>query len=103
MNLRVAAQQLASGQTVKIRPHGNSMSGRIESGQLVTIKPITDEELAEGDIVLAKVRGRYYVHLIAGISAEGRRPRYLICNNKGFKNGWVYKTNIYGRVINIEP
>ena len=41
---------LQSGRTIKIRPHGNSMQGRIESGQLVTIQPV-NREIVKNDKV----------------------------------------------------
>lgn len=90
-------EKLASGETVKFRPHGNSMSGKIESGQLVTVEPVTDPETLEvGDIVLCKVSGNHYLHLIDA----KRDGQFMIKNNKGHQNGWT-KT-IYGRVISIE-
>lgn len=39
------------GETVQFRPRGNSMKGKIESGQLVTVEPIGNRQLAKGDIV----------------------------------------------------
>jgi hypothetical protein len=33
-------QKLRAGETVSFRPHGQSMTGRIESGQLCTVVPI---------------------------------------------------------------
>jgi hypothetical protein len=88
---------LASGESVKFRPHGNSMSGKIESGQLVTVEPVTDlETLKVDDIVLCKVNGFQYLHIIDSI-ADGR---FMIKNNKGHQNGWTKA--IYGRLISVE-
>ena len=43
---------LKRGETVIFRPHGNSMTGKIESGQLVTVEPVIDSmELKPGMIV----------------------------------------------------
>ena len=56
--------RLKKGETVQFRPRGNSMSGRIESGQLCTVAPVNSEELQVGDIVLCKVNGNQYIHLI---------------------------------------
>lgn len=94
-------QQLSSGQVVKFRPHGNSMQPRIESGQLVTLVPITSERVINvGDIVLCKVDGRYWLHLVTAIGSDGR---YQISNNKGHINGWCPHKNLYGLVTLIEP
>jgi len=91
-------EQLKLGQTVKFRPHGNSMQPRIESGQLVTVEPITT--ICIGDIVLCKVDGRQWLHLVTAIGSDGR---YQISNNKGHINGWCTSQNIFGIVTQVEP
>lgn len=89
--------KLQQGETVKFRPKGNSMQGKIESGQLVTVSPDLDN-LAVGDIVLCKVSGKQYLHNVSAISG----PRFQISNNRGFVNGWISKGAIFGRCIAIE-
>ena len=85
--------KLKDGETVKCKPRGNSMSGKIESGQEVTIKPLDDEtELEVGNIVLCRVKGKEYLHLIKAIQGE----RYQIGNNKGHINGWIGTNSIFG-------
>ena len=91
--------RLCAGETISFRPRGNSMVGRIESGQLVTVEPVTlDTELVIDDIVLCKVAGNDYLHLISAIDL----PRYQISNNRGYINGWTNINKIYGKVIKIE-
>ncbi len=91
--------QLQSGATVQCRPRGNSMQPKIKSGQLCTIVPITEGvTLEKGDIVLCKVAGREYLHLIT--AAQGQR--YQISNNKGFVNGWVTQNQIFGKCTLVE-
>ena len=59
------------------------MKGKINSGDLCPIEPINEEtELAVGDIVLCKVRGNEYLHLIKAIQGA----RYQIGNNRGHIN-----------------
>lgn len=84
---------LKSGQSVSFRPKGNSMTPRIKSGDLVTVEPLTDVNV--GDIVLCKVKGREYLHLISAIDGN----RYQISNNHGFVNGWIGKASIFGKLI----
>lgn len=80
------------------------MSGKIESGQLVTVEPIKDHStLVEGDIVLCKVRGAEYLHLIKGIDSSRSIRRFLIGNNRGGTNGWTPYGNVYGKCIKVEP
>ena len=74
------------------------MRGKIESGQLCTIEPVSAENLSVGDIVLCKVHGHEYLHLVKAI--EG--PRFQIGNNKGRINGWVGPNAIYGRCVAVE-
>jgi hypothetical protein len=91
-------EQLLAGKTIQFRPRGHSMSGKVNDGQLVTVEPVTDQLLKEGDIVLCKVQSYEYLHLIKAISQD----RYQIGNNKGIINGWTTKQNIFGVVIQVE-
>ena len=79
MNLKPYVKLLKDGQTVKFRGHGNSMQGRIESGQLNTVEPINDRTISVGDILFCKVEGRLWIHLCTAIGSDGR---YQISNNK---------------------
>ena len=91
--------KLRAGETVAFRPRGNSMSGRIDSGQLCTVAPVADPaSLAVGDIVLCKVNGREYLHLIKAIQGK----RFQIGNNRGRINGWVSANAIFGRCVRVE-
>ena len=38
-------EELQRGTTVQFRPRGNSMTGKIDSGQLVTVQPTGEHEL----------------------------------------------------------
>jgi len=92
--------KLQQGVTVSFRPRGTSMSPRIESGQLCTVVPIDDASaLRVDDIVLCKVRGAEYLHLIKAIHG----PRFQIGNNRGHVNGWIGAGAIYGRLVRVEP
>jgi hypothetical protein len=90
-------ERLQRGEIVEFRPRGNSMSGRIESGQLVTVVPVGNHVLKIGDIVLCKVNGVQYLHLVKAISGD----RIQIGNNKGRINGWTSRRSIFGVVTAI--
>jgi phage repressor protein C with HTH and peptisase S24 domain len=92
-------EKLLKGETVQFRPHGNSMQPAIESGQLCTVEPIKNhDDLEPGDIVLCKVNGKQYLHLI-----QARRDKqFCIGNNKGHTNGWITAKSIYGKCIKVE-
>lgn len=98
MNLQNAKQRLIIGETIKIKTSGNSMSGKIENGNFVTIEPIKERVLKKKDVVLSKVNGRLYLHLISGIKNDS----YQISNNHSHINGWTSKKNIFGIVVKIE-
>src|SRR4051794_12039740 len=91
-------ERLQRGETVSFRPHGNSMTGKIESGQLCTIEPLDASKLGVGAIVLCRVKGSEYLHLVKAIGGE----RFLIGNNRGRINGWVSIGAIFGRLVRVE-
>ena len=91
---------LKEGEIVQFRPRGNSMVGKIESGQLCTVEPIEDPaSLSVGDIVLCKVNGRQYIHLIKAIQGK----RFQIGNDRGRINGWITANSVFGKCIRVEP
>lgn len=72
------------------------MTPRIKSKQLVTLVPIALDKVELGDVVLCRVHGNQYLHLVSQV-ADGR---VQISNNHGHVNGWSYK--VYGKVISVE-
>lgn len=83
------------------------MSGKVESGDLVTVQSLVKEELNSlkvGDIVLCAVKGSQYLHLVTGIRKQGSDVISLqIGNNKGKLNGWTSAKNIFGKCVKVEP
>jgi len=90
--------RLSRGETVQFRPRGNSMVGKVESGQLCTVEPLGERVLVIGDIVLCRVNGNQYLHLVKAIQGE----RFQIGNNRGGINGWITRRQIYGCLIQVE-
>jgi hypothetical protein len=80
------------------KPHGNSMTGKVNSGDQVVVKKVPDYALRVGDAVYAKVKGNYYLHLLSAIDGD----RYQISNNHGHVNGWVGPDNVYGLCVQIK-
>lgn len=89
---------LQRGETVRFRPRGGSMQGRIESGQLVTVEPAS-RGFTVGDAVLCRVAGSQYLHLVLAVGSD---DRYQIGNNKGGINGWCTAESVYGVVTAVE-
>ncbi|MBA3464311.1 MAG: S24/S26 family peptidase [Deltaproteobacteria bacterium] len=91
--------RLALGETVQFRPRGHSMTGKVNDGELCTVAPLAaDHVLKVGDIVLCRVNGSQYLHLIKAIQGE----RFQIGNNRGGINGWVTRRQIFGRLMAVE-
>ena len=93
-----AVESLKKGEIVTVKPTGNSMVPKIYSKDAVTIAPVGDKELHKNDIVLARVNGKYYLHLIKGVG----KKKFLIGNNQGHINGWARRKNIFGIATRVE-
>jgi hypothetical protein len=92
--------RLALGETVQFRPRGHSMTGKVNDGQLCTVAPLVgDHVIAVDDIVLCRVKGSQYLHLVKALQGE----RVQIGNNRGGINGWITRRQIFGRLIAVDP
>jgi hypothetical protein len=91
------AARLRAGETVEWRPTGNSMTPIIESGQLEVVAPVDPATIGRGDVVLAKVGGRYYLHKVSAVQPG----RVQISNNHGHVNGWTSRDQVYGVVTAV--
>jgi hypothetical protein len=74
------------------------MRGKIDPGQLCTVESVDPGTLQIGDVVLCKVNGREYLHLIKAIQGG----RFQIGNNRGRINGWVSTGAIFGKCVKVE-
>jgi hypothetical protein len=92
--LDMIAGRVAAGATVEFRPTGASMVPLIRSRQRVTVAPADPARLEVGDIVLARVAGTTYLHLVSAVDAGTRRVQ--ISNNRGRVNGWTSRDKVYG-------
>jgi len=89
---------LQGGDTVQFRPRGNSMQGKIETGQLCTVEAVDPGTLKVGDVMLCMVNGEQYLHVVKAIQGK----RFQIGNNRGRTNGWVGANSIYGKCTKVE-
>ena len=95
----ITAEHLRNGEVCKVVGFGQSMTPILKSGQPVICKPVTEEtELKKNDIVLCKVKGKYYLHKISAIK---NGVSYQISNNHGHVNGTIGRSSIYGAVVEI--
>ncbi len=96
--LDMIATRVAAGQTVAFRPTGSSMVPLIRSRQLVTVSPVKAEAVEPGDIVLCRVAGTTYLHLVSAVDAG----RVQISNNRGRVNGWTSHSKVFGICTEVE-
>ena len=97
------AKHLREGEVCKVTGIGNSMTPILKSRQPVICTPVTDEtELKKRDIVLCKVKGHFYLHLIWSVKkGKNNTEQYLIGNNHGHANGTIGRQQIFGKVVEI--
>ena len=98
--LEAMATRVAAGETIEFRPTGLSMVPLIHSRDLVTVAPVEPTALEVGDIVLARVSGTVYLHLVSALDAG--RERVQISNNRGRVNGWTTHPRIFGICTSVE-
>lgn len=93
-------KMLREGSDIQFRPSGKSMEPLIKSGQLVTMRPVrTLGDAQVGNMVLCRVEGKFYLHLISAIDEN---KRLQISNNQGHVNGWTTFQNVFGVVTKVE-
>lgn len=92
--------RVAAGATVTFRPTGTSMIPLIRSRQPVTVAPVHPARLEVGDIVLARVAGNVYLHLVSAVDMGNSRVQ--ISNNRGRINGWTNHARIFGICTSVE-
>lgn len=91
---RSAVNALQRGETCIVVGWGDSMTPRIRSGEAIVMAPVKSlKKLRKGEVVLAKVNGRIYLHKITAI----RNGQFRISSNRGYVNGWT--STIYGRML----
>lgn len=98
--LDAVAGRVAGGATVAFRPSGSSMVPLIRSRQLVVVAPVDPSKLEAGDIVLARVAGTVYLHLVSSVDAA--RKRVQISNNRGLVNGWTSHDRVFGICVTVD-
>lgn len=91
--------RLVSGQPLLgYKEGGNSMVPLIYSKQPVDVWPVDCDKIAPGDIVIARVHGTIYNHLVSAVEQN----RVQISNNRGHVNGWTHRKKVYGIVTHID-
>lgn len=82
------------------RPSGSSMVPLIRSRQQVIVAPVDPSKVEVGDIVLARVAGTVYLHLVSSVDLA--RKRVQISNNRGRVNGWTSHDRVFGICVTVD-
>ncbi|MFI5865127.1 S26 family signal peptidase [Streptomyces sp. NPDC051546] len=98
--LDVQADRVRAGATVEFRPAGTSMVPLVHSRQRVRVAPADPAVLEAGDIVLARVSGTVYLHLVTAVDTPRRRVQ--ISNNRGRVNGWTGHDRVFGICLAVD-
>ncbi|MFZ3495539.1 S26 family signal peptidase [Streptomyces sp. 5.8] len=98
--LDVQADRVRAGATVEFRPTGTSMVPLVHSRQHVRVAPAEPALLEPGDIVLARVSGTVYLHLVTAVDTPRRRVQ--ISNNRGRVNGWTGHDRVFGICLTVD-
>ncbi|WP_328457699.1 S24 family peptidase [Streptomyces sp. NBC_00386] len=98
--LDAVAGRVAGGATVAFWPSGSSMVPLIRSRQQVVVAPVDPSKLEAGDIVLARVAGTVYLHLVSSVDLA--RKRVQISNNRGRVNGWTSHDRVFGICVAVD-
>lgn len=67
--LEALADRIGRGETVDFRPTGGSIAPLIHSRDRVRVAPADPALVEVGDIVLARVSGAVYLHLVSAVDA----------------------------------
>jgi hypothetical protein len=70
-----------------------------QAGQLCAVAPVDPATLSVGDIVMCKIGGNEFLHIVKAID----RARFQIRNNGGFINGWLEPSAVYGKCVRVDP
>jgi hypothetical protein len=97
--LKQIAERVAEGETVTLRPTGDSMVPLIHCRDEVIVAPVDPHLVEVGDIVLTRVAGSVYIHLVKAIEPAKRRVQ--IGNNRGGINGWTGFDRVYGIAVSV--
>jgi hypothetical protein len=91
-----AIERLQNGLPAEVRPRGHSMTGLISDGDLVTLEALLSHELAPGDVVLVRVPGKRYSHVVLHMVIGVDAGKFLIGSHQDRVDGWVDRADIYG-------
>lgn len=98
--LDAMAARVAGGAVVEFRPAGSSMTPLIRGRQLVRVASADAARVEPGDIVLARVAGTVYPHMVSAVNPASGRVQ--ISGNHGRVNGWTSQARVFGICTHVD-
>lgn len=100
--LEMVAEALHRGASVSLELHGSSMLPELWPGDVLTVGPVMDHELAIGDLVFVVRGGRSFVHrLIRRLKADGGSCWITRGDANLHQDTPLYTSQVLGRVVHI--
>src|SRR5512139_851983 len=87
-----AAADLGQGKDSWFTALGTSMTPEIKAVQRVRLRPPHEGEPLTGQVVLARVGGRFWLHRVT----RERPGEAHIAGNNGMVNGWTQRASVFG-------
>jgi signal peptidase I len=95
-------EALAAGTVVRFSAEGTSMHPTIRDGEVITIAPVSADEIVRGDVVLCRHDQRLLAHRLVAITRRGVE-RHFHCRGdaKAGCDAPVGADAVVGRVISV--
>ena len=69
-------EALAAGTVVRFSAEGTSMDPAIRDGDVITIAPVSSDEVVRGDVLLCRHAARMLAHRLVAITTRGAERRF---------------------------
>jgi signal peptidase I len=95
-------EALAAGTVVRFRAEGTSMHPTIRDGEVITIAPVSSDDVVRGDVLLCRHDARMLAHRLVAVTTRGDERRFH-CRGDA-KSGYdlpVGADAVVGRIISV--
>ena len=95
-------EALAAGTVVRFRAEGTSMHPTIRDGEVITIAPVSSDEVVPGDVLLCRHKARMLAHRLVAVTTRGDERKFH-CRGDA-KSGYdapVGAEAVVGRIISV--
>ena len=98
----LVAEALAAGTVVRFRAEGTSMYPTIRDGEVITIAPVSSDEVVRGDVLLCRHDARMLAHRLVAVTTRGAERRFHFRGDaKAACDAPVGADAVVGKVISV--